>query len=209
MDNSMAHKMINIISWVVGGFLILRGITLISSSFLGALLTIVGALLLLPIVQNKISNLLNKKIAKSVFVVIWLIFTVFSGMAFRASDEKALKNGTASQELIAQEEKLKRYRDEREEGEKSREERLKAEEKERESRKYDASPSSNMSFDECKQKAQSAQLAVAGTQYKSAVLVDSDIAYMARICTNDGSVLVTCSAPDQKMITTQSHDCPL
>lgn len=71
------------------------------------------------------------------------------------------------------------------------------------------SSSEIVSFDECKQKAQSVQLAVAGTQYKSAVLVDSDIAYMARICTNDGSVLVTCSAPDQKMITTRSYDCPL
>lgn len=71
------------------------------------------------------------------------------------------------------------------------------------------SPSDLVSFDECKSKARSVLLSVAGTQYKSAVLVDSDIAYMARICTNDGSVLVTCSAPDQKMITTRSYDCPL
>ena len=71
------------------------------------------------------------------------------------------------------------------------------------------SSSTSVSFDECKSRALSVQLSVAGTQYKSAVLVDSDIAYMARICTNDGSVLVTCSAPDQKMITTRSYDCPL
>lgn len=71
------------------------------------------------------------------------------------------------------------------------------------------SPSDLVSFDECKSKARSVLLSVAGTQYKSAVLVDSDIAYMARICTNDGSILVTCSAPDQKMITTRSYDCPL
>ncbi|MDO3665342.1 hypothetical protein [Acinetobacter higginsii] len=209
MDNSKTHKMINIISWVVGVFLILRGITLISSSILGALLTIVGAIFLLPIVQNKISNLLNRKVAKSVFIVIWLILTVFSGMAFRASDERALKNGTASQELIAQEEKLKSYKEEREKGEKLREERLLAEEKERESRKYNTSPSSSMGFDECKQKALSVQLAVAGTEYKSAVLVDSDIAYTARVCTNDGSILITCSAIDRKMITTKSKDCPI
>ena len=71
------------------------------------------------------------------------------------------------------------------------------------------SSSTSVSFDECKSRALSVQLSVAGTQYKSAVLVDSDIAYMARICTNDGSVLVTCSAPDQKIITTRSYDCPL
>ncbi|NKG34792.1 hypothetical protein [Acinetobacter junii] len=64
-------------------------------------------------------------------------------------------------------------------------------------------------FNECKSKAKSVQSAVAGTQYKSSVLVDSDIAYMARICTNDGSVLVTCSASDGKMVTTKSNDCPL
>jgi hypothetical protein len=71
------------------------------------------------------------------------------------------------------------------------------------------SPSDLVSFDECKSKARSVLLSVAGTQYKSAVLVDSDLAYMARICTNDGSILITCSAPDQKMITTRSYDCPL
>ena len=35
----------------------------------------------------------------------------------------------------------------------------------------------------------SAQLAVAGTQYKTNVIVDSPNTYVARICTNDGSVL--------------------
>ncbi|MDM1019705.1 hypothetical protein QSV37_05180 [Acinetobacter sp. VNK23] len=64
-------------------------------------------------------------------------------------------------------------------------------------------------FNECKGRVKAVQSAVVGTQYKSAVLVDTDIAYMARICTNDGSVLITCSASDRKMVTTKSNDCPL
>ena len=38
---------------------------------------------------------------------------------------------------------------------------------------------------------------------KSTVIVDSDSTYMARICTNDGSVLITCSGYDGKMILTK------
>lgn len=70
-----------------------------------------------------------------------------------------------------------------------------------------SSTSVNSSFQECKNKAKASQLSVAGTQYKSTVIVDSDSTYMARICTNDGSVLITCSGYDGKMILTKSTFC--
>lgn len=65
------------------------------------------------------------------------------------------------------------------------------------------------SFDECRSKIQSALSSVSGTSYKTSIIIDTNTAYMARICTNDGSVLLTCSASDGKMVTTQSSDCPL
>lgn len=69
------------------------------------------------------------------------------------------------------------------------------------------SNSTPSSFNDCKNKAMSAQLAVAGTQYKTNVIVDSPNTYVARICTNDGSVLITCSGYDEKMILTKSPHC--
>lgn len=71
-----------------------------------------------------------------------------------------------------------------------------------------SSTSVNSSFQQCKSKAQATQLSVAGTQYKSTVIIDADDSYMARVCTNDGSVLITCSGHDGKMILTKSEVCP-
>lgn len=71
-----------------------------------------------------------------------------------------------------------------------------------------SSSSQPASFEECKLNAQSVMSSV-GSNYKTAVIVDTSLAYIVRICTNDGSVLVTCSSEDKKMVTTQSSDCPL
>lgn len=40
--------------------------------------------------------------------------------------------------------------------------------------------------------------------YKVVNIVDTDILSIKRMCTNDGSVLVTCSKPDNKMVLTKS-----
>ncbi|MBF7696619.1 hypothetical protein [Acinetobacter rathckeae] len=47
--------------------------------------------------------------------------------------------------------------------------------------------------------------------YKTAKILDNNLMYMVRMCTNDGSVLATCSAPDGNVspITKVSPDCPL
>ena len=63
-----------------------------------------------------------------------------------------------------------------------------------------------MGFSECKKRVLSAQLAVAAN-YKTSVIINTPQEYIARICTNDGSVLMTCSGRDGKLITTQSSYC--
>lgn len=49
------------------------------------------------------------------------------------------------------------------------------------------------------------------SNYKTATILDNNLMYMVRMCTNDGSVLATCSAPDGNVspITKASPDCPL
>ncbi|WP_336143345.1 hypothetical protein [Acinetobacter sp. 102] len=199
----------NIALWIFGVLFIFAGFGAFGRSFIGGVLYILGGIALLPPVQIKSSSIFGKTISIKWFVIFTFIMMLIAPIVIRSSEQRAIQNGTASKELIEREERMKSYSEEREKQEKLREERIKAEDRERESRKYNSSPSTIMSFDECKQKALSVQVAVAGTQYKSAVLVDSDIAYMARICTNDGSVLITCSALDKKMITTKSNDCPI
>ena len=60
-----------------------------------------------------------------------------------------------------------------------------------------------MDFSECTSKLQGSMLAVAG-HYKTDLIVNTSDMVMGRICTNDGSVLVTCSRPDSSMITKKS-----
>lgn len=60
-----------------------------------------------------------------------------------------------------------------------------------------------MSFSDCKSRLSASMLAVAGN-YKTDLIVNSSEMAMGRICTNDGSVLITCSNPDQTMITKKS-----
>ncbi len=69
------------------------------------------------------------------------------------------------------------------------------------------STSTNMNFSECKKMALSSQLAVAGN-YKTSVIINTSSEYVARICTNDGSVFLTCSARNRKLITMTSPYCP-
>lgn len=66
-----------------------------------------------------------------------------------------------------------------------------------------------MSFAACSELQNRTIASVAGTQYKYSIVMDTAELRMVRVCTNDGSVLITCSALDQKVVTTQSPDCPL
>lgn len=51
---------------------------------------------------------------------------------------------------------------------------------------------------------QTAEAISSSGNYKVVNIVDTDILKVKRMCTNDGSVLVSCSAPDNKMILTKS-----
>ncbi|WP_180047435.1 MULTISPECIES: hypothetical protein [unclassified Acinetobacter] len=68
------------------------------------------------------------------------------------------------------------------------------------------SESVTMDFTKCKQRVLAAQLNVA-PHYKTSVIVNAPKNYVARICTNDGSVLMTCSGQDNKLITVKSSYC--
>lgn len=66
------------------------------------------------------------------------------------------------------------------------------------------SESRNMDFDECKKLQASTLLSSVGTKTKVFSTVTTDILTSIRVCTTDGSVLLSCSKPDNKMVVTKS-----
>lgn len=66
------------------------------------------------------------------------------------------------------------------------------------------STSQTMSFEKCTEVQNEMTGALNGTQYKVLAIVDTDIAIIRKYCTNDGVIMLTCSKPDLKLVTTKS-----
>lgn len=69
----------------------------------------------------------------------------------------------------------------------------------------DPSRTQPMPFDACVLAANRAALQVVLGGMRSVVVVDSSDLFMRRVCTNDGSVIVTCSRAENTMTTTASR----
>ena len=95
----MNDRLISILSWVFGGLIIFAGLRAFSVSFIGAILSILGGIALLPIFQKKIESMLKQAIQKRWFVIIALLLMVIGGNLIGKAEQNALQNGTASQEL--------------------------------------------------------------------------------------------------------------
>lgn len=67
------------------------------------------------------------------------------------------------------------------------------------------SKSSDMDFSTCvMQQAAFSEAILSSGNYKVIPIVDTEILSMVKFCTNDDSVIHTCSAPDNKMVVTKS-----
>lgn len=95
----MNDRLISILSWFFGVLIIFAGLRAFSISFIGAILSILGGIALLPIFQKKIESMLKQAIQKRWFVIIALLLMVISGNLIGKAEQNALQNGTASQEL--------------------------------------------------------------------------------------------------------------
>lgn len=122
--------------WFFGVLFVARGVALISDSFLGGILMVLAGGLLLPVIQKKLvsfnSSLQPKWLSIGAFVLL-----ICSGMYLQASEEKALKSGTASPELLAREAERKARNEEQQKVEAEREA-TKLAEKERRNREREA-----------------------------------------------------------------------
>lgn len=67
------------------------------------------------------------------------------------------------------------------------------------------SDSSEVDFSTCMLKqAEFSEILLSSGNYKVIPIVDTSILSIVRLCTNDGSVIHTCSAPDNKMVVAMS-----
>jgi len=116
----MNKKLVAGLLWFFGLVFIIRGITLMTESFLGSIFMVLAGILLLPVIQNKIvatiPSLLPKWLGVGAFILL-----ICSGMSLQASEERALKNGTASQELLDREAKRNEYNQEQQKAKAERE----------------------------------------------------------------------------------------
>jgi len=132
----MKNKLIAVILWFFGLVFILRGITLIGESFLGSLFMILAGILMLPPIQKKITEISPS--IKGLWLGVGIfVLLICSGMYLQASEEKALKSGTASPELLAPEAERKARNEEQQKAEAEREA-TKLAEKERRDREREA-----------------------------------------------------------------------
>lgn len=210
----MKEKLIIGLLWFFGLVFLVRGLTLFGESFMGAVFMTLSGVALLPIAHNKIRQLTNKDLSLKWFLAGWVVLAISTGMAFERSERKALENGTASAELIAQDKERKQYQ----ENERLKQERIEAKKlADKEARERMASTktpqSSNdessrpMSFSDCKRIAASTRDALAETQYKTTVHIDNSSVYEIEICTNDGSVDVLCDGKKQEMTIFKMRKC--
>lgn len=214
-SNTIKEKIILAALWFFGIVFTIRGITILGESILGGFFMMISGMVLLPILHKRISKILNKHILTRWFVFFAFVLGILSGFSLQASEKRALENGTASPEQVKRASELNEYR-ENERIKREQEDEKKLADKEAREQWVSAkttSPSNSESsttinFKECRTKVLMTRLEVTG-HYKTATILDTDDVFISRICTNDGSVLITCSAPDQKMITSKSNDCPL
>ena len=109
----MNDRLISILSWFFGVLIIFAGLRAFSISFIGAILSILGGIALLPIFQKKIESMLKQAIQKRWFVIIALLLMVIGGNLIGKAEQNALQNGTASQELKDREAKRIKLEQER------------------------------------------------------------------------------------------------
>ena len=109
----MNERLISILSWLFGGLIIFAGLRAFSISFIAGVISILGGITLLPIFQKKVEGMLKQTIQKRWFVIVALIFMVVGGQLIGKAEERALQNGTASQELKDREAKRIKLEQER------------------------------------------------------------------------------------------------
>lgn len=105
----MNGKLILALLWFFGVLFIVRALPMLSESILGGLFLAIAGIILLPVFHKKIESSLGKQIQTRWFALTAFVLLLLSGFSIQSSENRALKNGTASHALLDQEAKRNEY----------------------------------------------------------------------------------------------------
>lgn len=185
------------LSYIIGVFFIITGLGAFSTGFLPAVLLTVGGVLALPVARRALIER-NFSASHAPFVIASAVLIIF---------------GTVSLITKKQENHLK-YIEENPEAYAAEQAEISKRDSERQAQNNDknntvqssvSSASEKMDFGTCVQKQNSVKNQIASSgNYNIIPVVQTSSLSIIRVCTNDGSVLLTCNAVDGNMIATES-----
>ena len=199
--NCNGEKKESIWGYILGGFFILSGLGALSTGILPALILIAGGALALPITRRALIQR-NSSLTHKLMVIVSAILIVFGSLSvtFKKQSERT-KYLEENPEAYAADQAERAERAEREAAQQA---------KKSTSNKQQSGVSSTndrMNFDACIQKQNSVKNQISSSgNYNIIPIVQTATLSIIRICTNDGSVIITCNAEDGNMITTQSNN---
>lgn len=117
----MNEKLILGSLWFFGILFIARSIPMLSESILGGVFLATAGVVLLPVLHKKVESSLGKQIQTRWFALVAFVLLLLSGFSIQASEDRSLKNGTASQELLDRQAKQNEYNQEQQKAKAERE----------------------------------------------------------------------------------------
>lgn len=196
--NCNGEKKESIWGYILGGFFILSGLGALSTGILPALILIAGGALALPITRRALIQR-NSSLTHKLMVIVSAILIVFGSLSvtFKKQSEQT-KYLEENPEAYAADQAERAEREAAQQAKKSTSNKRQSEV---------SSTNDRMSFDACIQKQNSVKDQISSSgNYNIIPVVQTATLSIIRICTNDGSVIITCNAEDGNMITTQSNN---
>lgn len=196
--NCNGEKKGSIWGYILGGLFILSGLGALSTGILPALILIAGGALALPITRRALIQR-NPSLTHKLMVIVSAILIVFGslGVTFKKQSER-MKYLEENPEAYAADQAERAEREAARQAKKS---------TSNKSQSGVSSTNDRMSFDACIQKQNSVKNQISSSgNYNIIPVVQTATLSIIRICTNDGSVIITCNAEDGNMITTQSNN---
>lgn len=196
--NCNGEKKGSIWGYILGGLFILSGLGALSTGILPALILIAGGALALPITRRALIQR-NPLLTHKLMVIVSAILIVFGslGVTFKKQSER-MKYLEENPEAYAADQAERAEREAARQAKKS---------TSNKSQSGVSSTNDRMSFDACIQKQNSVKNQISSSgNYNIIPVVQTATLSIIRICTNDGSVIITCNAEDGNMITTQSNN---
>lgn len=196
-DRRISGNRKTMLGYVLGAFFIVSGLGAFTTGFLPAILLIAGGILALPVTRRALIER-NFSNSHTPFVIASTILIIFGTIMLNSKkQENHLEYIEENPEAYAAEQAEIVKRDV--------EKQAQSNDKNNTVQSSVSSKSEKMDFGTCVQKQNSVKNQIASSgNYNIIPVVQTSSLSIIRVCTNDGSVLLTCNAVDGNMVATES-----